>query len=236
VTTLLTAQQLDELRKLSSPTIANAIECFNIRPRNKGFMSPDIKCVFPDLGVMVGYAVTARMQADVAAAGNLSVSVPKYWEYVLAAPLPRITVIQDLDERPIGSLWGDVNGAIHRALRVQGVITNGGVRDLDGVHKTGFQFFAREILVSHAYNHLVDFGTPVQVGGLTVNPGDLLLADRHGVINIPHEIAAEVAAVSRTIEDLENEMIAYCDSGKFTPDGFAKLRESVGARWPKPRA
>jgi regulator of RNase E activity RraA len=116
------------------------------------------------------------------------------------------------------------------------VITNGGVRDLDGVHKTGFQFFAREILVSHAYNHLVDFGTPVQVGGLTVNPGDLLLADRHGVINIPHEIAAEVAAVSRTIEDLENEMIAYCDSGKFTPDGFAKLRESVGARWPKPRA
>ena len=233
--TLLTTKQLDELRQLTTPTISNAIECFNFRPRNKGFMSPDIKCIFPDLGVMVGYAVTARMQADVPAAGNMSVAPVKYWEYVLSAPMPRVTVIQDMDERPVGSLWGDVNSSIHRALGVQGVVTNGGVRDLDGVHKTGYFFFAREILVSHAYDHLIDFGTPVEVGGVTVYPGDLIHADRHGVIIIPHEIAAEVAAVGRQIDDLENEMIAYCNSGKFTPQGFAKMREGVTARWPKPR-
>lgn len=235
MTTLLTAEQLDELRKLSTPTISNAIECFKVRPRNKGFMSPDIKCIFPDLGVMVGYAVTARMQADVPAAGNMSVPPTKYWEYVLTTPMPRVAVIQDMDEQPVGSLWGDVNASIHRALKVQGVITNGGVRDLDGVHKLGYHFFARAVLVSHAYDHLVDFGTPVDVGGVTVQPGDLLQADRHGVISIPHDIAAEVAAVGRKIDELEMELIAYCQSKDFTPQGFAKVRESVGVRWPKPR-
>ena len=96
---LLTAQQLDELRQLSSCTIANAIECFNIRPRNQGFMSPDIRCMFPNLGVMVGYAVTARMQARVPAAGNMSVPVPKYWEYTQTIPAPRVAVIQDFADR-----------------------------------------------------------------------------------------------------------------------------------------
>ena len=85
-----------------------------------------------------------------------------------ALPRRSVAVIQDLDQRPVGSLWGDVNANTHRALGVQGVVTSGGVRDLDGVHKMGFFFFARDILVSHAYVHMVDFGTAVEVGGVTV--------------------------------------------------------------------
>lgn len=236
MTPLLTTQQIDELRQLSTPTIANAIECFNSRPHNQGFMTPDITCRFPDLGVMVGYAVTARMQAKQPAAGNLSVPVLSYWEYVQSAPMPRLVVIQDLDTPSVGSLWGDVNASIHRALKVQGVITNGGVRDLEGVHKLGYHFFSGTVLVAHAYNHLVDFGTPVEVGGIIVRPGDLLHADRHGVVSIPHDIAAEVAAVGRAIDELEMEIIGYCQSKDFTPQGLAKVRESVNAKWPRPRA
>jgi 4-hydroxy-4-methyl-2-oxoglutarate aldolase len=232
---LLTPQQLDELRQLSSPTIANALECFKIRPFNKGFMSPDIRCMFPDLGVMVGYAVTARMQADVPAAGNLTVSMPDYYRWVQAQPGPKVVVIQDFDERPVGSLWGDVHSSIHTALGCVGVVTSGGVRDLDGVHTMGFHFFARDILVSHAYNHLVDFGTAVQVGGVTVVPGDLILADRHGVITVPAKVATEVAAVGRKIDELEIEIIDYCKRPDFTVDGLLKVRQAVNARWPKPR-
>jgi 4-hydroxy-4-methyl-2-oxoglutarate aldolase len=235
MTARLTPQQLDELRKLSSPTIANAIECFNIRSRAVGFMTPDIHCMFPDLGVMVGYASTARMQARVPAAGNMTVNMQAYYQNVLTIPAPRVAVIQDFDETPIGSLWGDVHASIHGALGVIGVVTSGGVRDLEGVQKMGFHFFARQILVSHAYNHLIDFGTPVEVGGMTVNPGDLILADRHGVIVIPDEIAAEVAAVGSAIDELELEIIDYCHRKDFTVDGLMKVREAVGKRWPKPR-
>ena len=57
--TSLSPEQLESLRQIQSCAIANAIETFNIRPRNQGFMSPEIKCIFPDMGNMIGYAVTA---------------------------------------------------------------------------------------------------------------------------------------------------------------------------------
>lgn len=59
----MTTTNLGALRGLSTPTVANAIELFEIRPRNQGFMSPEICCLFPDLGVMTGYAVTGRFAA-----------------------------------------------------------------------------------------------------------------------------------------------------------------------------
>ena len=61
--TMLTPEQLDALRQLDAPTVANAIETFNIQPRNTGFMDSSIRCMFPDMGVMVGYACTAVIAA-----------------------------------------------------------------------------------------------------------------------------------------------------------------------------
>ena len=55
---------IDALRKISSPSIANAIETFNVRPRNQGFMSSEIRCLFPELGPLVGHAVTAVIRAE----------------------------------------------------------------------------------------------------------------------------------------------------------------------------
>ena len=58
-------EDLDALRKLTTPTVSNAIELFNVRPRNQGFMSPEIRCLFPDLGVMVGQgSITIRWRDD----------------------------------------------------------------------------------------------------------------------------------------------------------------------------
>jgi len=59
----LSPQELDALRRLNSPTVSNAIETFNIRPRSEGFMDPSIRCIFPEMGLMVGYACTATISA-----------------------------------------------------------------------------------------------------------------------------------------------------------------------------
>jgi hypothetical protein len=66
------ARILEALRSLSTPTVSNAIELFDLRPRHEGFMSPEIRCLFPDLGVMAGHAVTARFAAGQAAANAAS--------------------------------------------------------------------------------------------------------------------------------------------------------------------
>jgi regulator of RNase E activity RraA len=217
---------LDELRKWNTPTICNALELFERWPRNTGFMDPTIKCIFPEMGVMVGYAVTVTIMADQPPPPGRRADLGAYLDYVVATPAPRIVVVQDLDNPPaVGSLWGEVNGSRHKALGCLGTITNGGVRDVDEVRELGFQYFASAVIPSHAYVHMRDFNVPVKVGGLVVNPGDLLHADKHGVVRIPHEVAAEVPAKCEEMERRERPLIDLHKSPDFTVD---KLKEMMG--------
>jgi 4-hydroxy-4-methyl-2-oxoglutarate aldolase len=62
----LTANQLETLRRIDSPTISNAIETFNVRPHTEGFMGMEIKSLMPELGVTVGYAVTLTADSQTA--------------------------------------------------------------------------------------------------------------------------------------------------------------------------
>lgn len=227
----LTEAQLAALRAWPSPAISNAIETFNVRSRAAGFMTPDIICRFPELPPIVGYAATAKIRASIPPADDPEAQSGLEWHaFIESIPAPRIIVIQDLDQPPIGSFWGEVNGNVHQALGAVGLITDGGVRDLDEVRELGFQFLAKEILVSHAYVHLVEIGGPVTVGGITVHPGDLLHADQHGAIHIPHEIAADVADAAQRVEDRERVIINYCKSPEFTREGLAELMGGRSAR------
>lgn len=220
----LTPDELEALRRYSSPSIANAIETFNAVPRNRGFMGPELRGFFPELGPMVGYAVTAMIRADVEPDKGHRVPVQDWWDHVLTLPAPRVLVMQDLDNpRPIGAYWGEVQATLHRALGCVGAISDGGVRDLDEVRRLGFQFVAPHVLVSHAYVHLVKIGVPVKVGGLIVRPGDLLHGDQHGVVHIPDELARDVPAAAARVEDTEREIIACCRAPDFTVD---KLKET----------
>lgn len=209
---------IDELRTFSTPSIANGIETFDVRPRNEGYMLPQIRCMFPELGTCNGYAATATIRA--AEPGDDSSRV--LWSHLLKLPEPRIVLVQDLDDPPgVGSLWGEVNANIHQAFGAIGVITNGCVRDLDEMRALGFHAFARSVGVSHAYVHVADVGEPVDVGGLRVSPGDLLQADQHGVISIPAEIAAELPAAIRKLEADERAIIGLFRGPDFDPRSFA---------------
>src|SRR5258706_12612530 len=120
---------MEALRNLSTPTVANAIELFNVRPRNEGFLAPEIRCLFPDLGVMVGSAVTARFAARQPA--TRPGSRYESWKYILEMPAPRVLVLQDMDEPPgVGAFIGEVMTTIHQRLGCVGAVTNGCMRDL----------------------------------------------------------------------------------------------------------
>ena len=215
---MIDSQTLDALRRYDTPTIANGIETFDIRPRTAGFMTSSVRCIFPEMGVLVGYAMTARCRAAVRA--ERAYSRHGWWEALASAPRPRIAVIQDTDEPPVGAFWGEVQANIHRALGCVGAITNGGGRDLAEVRALGFQYFAGSVMVSHAYVHMLDFGSAVHIGGLEIAPGDLLHADQHGVIVIPPTVAAELpAACDRLVTD-ERRLIGFCQSPEFSVEGL----------------
>jgi len=227
---VLSAEELEALRRWPSCAISNAIELFNIRPRNAGFMLPDIKCAFPEMGGMIGYAATAVISAD--SPEGRRIQPPEWWEELQKIPAPRVAVIHDIDHPVIGSFWGEVNANIHKALGCVGTVTDGSVRDLDEVREVGFHFFSRCITVSHAYVHLVEVGTPVKIGGLVVKPGDLIMGDKHGVISIPLEIARDVPKAAQLVEDWERRVINFCKSPEFTREGLKDRFMSPRPTWP----
>jgi regulator of RNase E activity RraA len=220
----LSPSEMEALRGITTPTISNAIETFDVRLRNEGFMDSSIRCIFPELGTMAGYAVTSKITAR--ERSEKALPARALWELVEQTPGPRIAVIEDLDfPTPVGSYWGEVNGSIYRGLGCVGCVTNGGVRDLDEVRATGFHFFASCVLVSHAYVHLVEVGQPVRIGGVTVRTGDLLHGDQHGVISIPHEIARKIPAAAIAIEQAERRIIDFARSPECSAEGLGKLME-----------
>lgn len=222
----LTSDEMAALRQLTTPTVANAIEVFDVQPRTTGFLHPTVRAVVTGETPMVGYACTAKMRASTAPSPDATSTRHQMWEHILSIPAPRVVVVEDLDEQPVGALWGEVQANIHQALGCTGVVTNGGVRDLDEVRALGFRFFAGSVMVSHAYAHVVEVGGPVTVGGMAVRPGDLLHGDQHGVAVVPQRIAAEVPRVAREIEAQERTIIDLCRSPEFS---VARLDELFDA-------
>jgi regulator of RNase E activity RraA len=221
VAVVLSDEQLAALRSVDTPTICNAIEAFKVRDQTYGYTGVDVRCLFPELGVMVGYAATATIRARGQGHGDPEL----LWAHVRSIPAPRVVVVQDLDEPPAhGALWGEVNARVFQALGCVGAVTDGSVRDLSEVRGIGFHFFARGPGVSHAYVRVESVGEPVQVGGLTVAPGDLIHADQHGVLLVPREIALELPAAADRVIEREQTFLRWVRSPDFDPDRLAEMR------------
>jgi len=173
-------------------------------------MSPDIKCILPYKKTFIGYASTARISSLNPLKKNQRNLDLQYYKIVRDTLKPTIAVVEDIDSPSIGSYWGEIKVAIHKALGCMATITNGGVRDLTEVEKMGFGYFANCVLVSHGYVHIIDYNCPVKVGGLLIKPGDLLCADMHGVISIPLSVAPKLAQICQKIQYSEKPVLEKC--------------------------
>ncbi len=230
MTEILSQNDLDALMEWPTPAISNAIELFDIRPRNEGFMLPEIQCRYPEMKPMIGYAATGVITAR--SSEGRRISPPDWWEEVQKIPAPRIVVQHDIDNPVVGSFWGEVNANMHKALGCVGTITDGSVRDLDEAEELGFHFFSSCVTVSHAYVHTIDMGIPVKVGELVVQPGDLIMGDQHGVISIPIEIAKDVPKAAQMMEDWERTVIDFCKSEEFNVQGLKERFMAPRPSWP----
>lgn len=216
----MTPGQLDELRQFSTCVTASAIETFGVRLCNAGFANSSIRCQFKELPVVVGYAATVRIRSanpPMDSRGYFYYDRADWWNQILTIPVPRIVVIEDLDDPAgLGAFVGAVHANILRALGCVALVTNGSVRDVPDIRATGFQLFASNVAVSHAYAHVFDFGSPVRVRGLKISPGELVQGDLHGVQTIPLEIAARVPAKARDILKRRKRLIDLCQSDDFS--------------------
>lgn len=226
---VLTSEQMDILRRLDACTIANAIETFHERLRNEGFTDNTIRCLLPHLPPMLGYAATITVRgSSPATAGPDYRYDTGWWDYILSLPAPRVVAVHDVASKPgLGSLLGTVHLNVLHALDCVGAVTNGAVRSVPMAEKLGLQLFAGSVSVSHAYVHIVEFGAPVEIGGLKINSGDLLHGDLHGVQSIPMDLVGQIPAAAAEIVGREQEIITLCQSKNVS---LEVLRAAVAKR------
>ena len=214
---------LGVLTRYSTPTVANAIELFELRPRDEGFLRPGLLCLRPDAVPMAGFAATCLVSGNKPDTYGRR-DVYDYWEHLESVPGPRISVVQDLDPYPgAGCFWGEVNASIHLALGCVATVTDGAVRDLPEMRSVGFQALYRHVAVSHGYIHPVAFGSPVNIGGVVVRPGDLLQVDQPGALIVPVETLPQLEAAVLEIERRERPVIDYAKSGSATRAGLKEM-------------
>ena len=225
----LTDAQLAYLSSVDSPTVANAIERFNVRPRTDGFVGGSVRCAFPDLGVMVGRALTVTMRnpGDRAASRE---GFWRMWEELDAMAGPVALMIADESGAPQRVAYaGEIMARMARRLGAVGMVTDGALRDLDEVHALGFHYFMRYPVVSHANFEIATVGEPVELDGQRVHTGDLIHADANGIVLIPWEVLGDLPDAVETVRTDEAADMAYIESAEFTVDGF-KARRGYVAR------
>ena len=224
----LTESLIAELQGIDTPTVCNALEVLAPERRGYGYTTEHLFCIRPQLKPMVGLARTATIRSahpsDLAGDEARAVS-DGYYRYIGEGPKPSVAVVQDIDEQHgYGSLWGEVNSAIHSGLGCVGLVTNGGIRDLPDI-APGFQMLAGRVIPSHAFVHVVDFERPVNVAGMRVRSGDLVHADQHGAVVIPHAVADKVRSAADEIIRHEKAIIGAAREPGFSVEKLFAARQ-----------
>ncbi len=221
-----TAADLELLRQWDTPTICNALEVVAPHRRGRGFSTIPFTAANPSLTPICGLARTGQIRAA-QPSGRKRDDDRKarigWYEYVADAAMPTIVVIEDLDELPgTGAMWGEVNSAVHKGLNCQGCVTNGSFRDIDML-APGFQILGI-VNPSHAHVHVVDFGREVLVHNMPCAHDDVVHADRHGSVVIPHDVVTQIPAAIDLISRKEAVILDMVKQPGFNID---MLREAL---------
>jgi 4-hydroxy-4-methyl-2-oxoglutarate aldolase len=219
---------LDQLRSFDSPTVSNAIEALAIRDRTQGYASMELRCQFPELKPMVGYAVTCT--ADSTSPGAPQ---PNRWnelfDLIRSTPKPVVVVMQSCGPDRLRSCFvGDMSACAYQKLGAVGLATDGGFRDLSGIRTgaPGFQLFSPGAVVSHGNAMIKEVGVAVSLAGLTIQPGALLHGDESGILDVPIRWVESIVEKAALVRKTEQEWADYAGSDLFTIEGM--YRRLVG--------
>lgn len=229
----LTHADLLRLKRWNTPTIYNGWEQITSHDIAGGaFNLEETRDFMPQMGPMVGYALTLVIEPSNRAHKANRQAWSHYRRYVAGVPGPKIVVVQDLDKPAvIGSLWGEVSSNTHRALGCVGTITDGAIRDLDEMTNAGFKALARCLCVGHAHVVPVRWGCPVEVFGTPVQPGQLIHADKHGFLAVPFGDEARLLEAALFMDNNETEHVirAARETAGLTDDEILQRMDEAAA-------
>lgn len=225
---LIDAELLSLLRSIDTPTVCNAIEVAQGQRGFNQFTRGTMICSSTKSAPMVGLAKTAKISALSPSSENQEVIKKRrmeYYRYMSDFNGPAVAVIEDIDyPECIGAYWGEINTKVHKGFGLTGALTNGVVRDLGDLAED-FPVVAGSIGPSHGFVHVREIDTPVSVFGITVSPGDLVHADRHGAVVIPNEVIPILKDAVHKLFASERLILDPAEKTEFSFDDFKSAWE-----------
>jgi regulator of RNase E activity RraA len=216
----LTRERLDFLRGVDSPTVANAVELVADRERAEGYIGGKVRCLFPDLGVMAGQALTVKVsnaRGPVASRDGYW----RMWEALERMPRPSVIVMQDISGEPSRCAYaGEVMATLAQHLGAVGMVTDGGYRDLAEVRDLGFHYYAQYAVVAHGNFAIHEVGEPVFLDGQWIATGDILHGDANGIVVVPAGVLDALPDAVERIRSRERRLMDFIRSDRFDLDAI----------------
>jgi regulator of RNase E activity RraA len=207
-------EKLEELKRFDTPTITNVIATYPGREYCLGLYNPRginwytderCKCVFPELGSYVGYAVTAIYGPPDASIPTVDIS--DILQAVAESPKPAVLVVQQKFPKKYRIKNGQAGGNFVTALKALGCIafiTNGPSRDISEIREIGgFQYMMSGTAAGHGVNRVYAVNVPVSVCQMDVSPRELIHMDEHGAVKFPAALVNEIIERANNLLKIE---------------------------------
>jgi 4-hydroxy-4-methyl-2-oxoglutarate aldolase len=200
---------IQQLADFDTALVANTIGYVDPTPVHEWYLGGSIVSMTPTVGPTVGVAMTLEM--DTSTPGNKA-DMDLYYDLLRAieqSPSPVVVVIKAVGSRPDHEcILGDGMVKMMHSVGCVGVVTDGGVRDIEGILTVPFGVYARGRTIHHCAIRCTRLNHPVAIGGITVSPGDLIHANVGGVIKIPAGCRERLPAQATEMRAFEHA--AHC--------------------------
>jgi len=225
-----------KLVEFDTPTIANGLELLGVRDPSAGYTGPDIRAFMPHLGRRIGVAVTARLDTTSPGMDNPPSLFHDWLRLIQAAArsqpgmtLPVFAVMESVGLRPRYTVTiGDHMATLMKLAGAEAFVTNGSFRDIEGVAAVPLPCWAVGLSPMHGKLRWLDVNSPVVIDGMTVRPGDIVVADENGVLCIPPDVADQVYDKAVAVQEMERERMARIKRPGQTLDSY--LAELAAAK------
>ena len=212
-------EMIEELKNYDTPSITNVVATYPDNPLCLGLYNPwsenwytdqSIRCMYPELGRTVGYAVTCVYGLPDPTFSRLTFM--DVIDAMETSKQPTILVFQQKFPPEIAPRVGLAGGNMTTAMQTigcVGAISNGPSRDLDEIRPMKFQYMLSGVTPGHGAQALHAVNVPVSVAGMDVAPGEIIHMDENGACKFPADkIEAVLTNVRELLKEEETQMNA----------------------------
>jgi len=208
---------IEGYRLVEVASVADAMEqLYGYRGYMSHQMRPNILAKFAGPAVTVKLKKEEHKEGGAASQGML--------DAIDASPAGSVYVMQVEDGADIAGMGG-LMGTAMKVRGFAGAVVDGGLRDLPQLRRIQFPVFSRSIVPSTSVNHyrFAGVNVPVQCAGVTVNAGDIVVADEDGVAVVPKARAEAVLKKAQELDDTEHRTLPFIEKFKSIKEAVAKF-------------